>query len=118
MLDSNLSPQARCGLNPQGEIKMSSSVLYDFSAEWCGPCRTMKPTVDQFEATHKNVEVKRIDIDQDSDTPQKYGVRAVPTFVLVQGDQELTRVVGARSLSAFNAAIEPFLAVDSVLSGT
>ena len=72
---------------PQG------SALLEFSAEWCGPCRAMKPVVQELE--RRGIPIHSIDIDQDKTTASHFNVRAVPTFVVVGPDgKELARRVG------------------------
>ena len=70
-------------------------VLLDFHAEWCGPCRQMRPAVEALVA--KGYPVKSVDIDQSPDLASRYDVQAVPTFVVVDADgRELDRTSGAQ----------------------
>lgn len=78
-------------------------VLYDFHASWCGPCRTMRPEVDKL--ARKNYPIKSVDIDQSPDIAERFGVKAVPAFLVVdpQG-RVLARTQGvlpAPELAAF-----------------
>jgi len=73
----------------------SEPVLLDFHAEWCGPCRQMRPAVAQL--SRKGYPIKSIDIDQAPDLKHKYGVDAVPTFIVVGPDgRELGRTSGSQ----------------------
>ncbi len=79
-------------------------VLY-FSASWCVPCRQMKPIVEQLEAD-TGISFRKIDIDTDHITPEKYKVMSVPSFVLIDDDdQEISRAVGAQTGKELSAAL-------------
>jgi thiol-disulfide isomerase/thioredoxin len=70
-------------------------VLLDFHAEWCGPCRTMRPAIEQL--IRKGYPIKAIDIDQEPRLKQRYHVENVPTFIVVDGSgRELDRTSGAQ----------------------
>ncbi len=74
-------------------------VLLDFHAEWCGPCRQVRPAVEQL--IRKGYPVKSIDIDKDARVATRYGVDRVPTFVVIDADgRELDRSSGPQSASA------------------
>lgn len=75
--------------------------LMKFEADWCGPCQQVKPIVDQVMGDHTDLALEVVDIDQDANLPlvQQYGVRAVPTFVLRDGDQVLATATGAMTRS-------------------
>ena len=66
-------------------------ILY-FSAPWCGPCRMLGPTMD---SVANQVNFTKINVDEDTNTSVKYGIRNVPTLVLVdQSGKEINRLVG------------------------
>ncbi|OHB70189.1 MAG: hypothetical protein A2V70_08845 [Planctomycetes bacterium RBG_13_63_9] len=73
------------------------TVLYDFSADWCGPCRAMSPTVQALAA--KGYPVRQVNIDEHPELAAKYRVRSIPCFVMVVGGKEVDRVVGGTTLS-------------------
>jgi thiol-disulfide isomerase/thioredoxin len=82
--------------SPDGSAKRP--VLLDFSAEWCGPCRTMRPAIEQL--IRKGYPVKAIDIDQEPELKQRYHVESVPTFIVVDGSgRELDRTSGAQPVA-------------------
>jgi thioredoxin 1 len=66
-----------------------------FSATWCGPCKAFKPVMN--EVAGEGYIVEFIDIDNRSDIATKYGIRSVPTVVIEQGGQEVSRFTGALS---------------------
>ena len=66
--------------------------LLEFSATWCGPCRSMQPTVERL--TRDGYSVKQIDVDQRPDLAKQYRISGLPTFVMVAGGREVDRIVG------------------------
>jgi len=73
------------------------TVLYDFYADWCGPCRAMTPTVEAL--AQQGHPVRKVNIDQDPQLAAKYGVQSIPCFVMVVDGREVDRVVGGTSFS-------------------
>jgi len=72
------------------------TVLLDFHADWCGPCRSMNPTVEQLEA--KGYPVRRMNVDQYRDLAQRFGIKSIPCFVMIVDGKEVGRVVGPTSI--------------------
>src|ERR1043165_1158141 len=82
-----------------GPVDTSTNMvtLYDFTAKWCGPCRTMKPVLDALAKEYAGrVQVVEVDVDEDQLTTQQFDVRAMPTYVLVRDGREVGRFVGSR----------------------
>jgi thioredoxin 1 len=71
-------------------------VLVDFWAEWCGPCRMIGPALEEIsEALGEKVTIAKINIDENPETPGRYGVRGIPTMLLFKGGQPVAQKVGA-----------------------
>ena len=68
--------------------------LFYFSAEWCQPCKALGPTMDRVS---EQIQINKINIDYEADIVQKYGVRNIPTIILVENGQEVRRFTGNRS---------------------
>lgn len=73
------------------------AILYDFQAEWCGPCKKMDPLVQSL--INRGYPIKQIDVDANRSLAARYGVNGIPCFVLVVNGQEVDRVVGMVPLS-------------------
>src|SRR5215472_16479132 len=81
-------------------------VLVDFWATWCAPCRAIAPAVEELATQFKGkVKVAKINIDDNQDTPQQYGVRSIPTLLLFKGGRVVEQIVGAVPKSKLEAAL-------------
>jgi thioredoxin 1 len=76
-------------------LKAEKFVLLDFWAEWCGPCKMLAPILDEIsKEIGDDVQVAKIDIDSNPDTPSKYGVRGIPTLMLFKDGKVVDSKVG------------------------
>jgi thioredoxin 1 len=81
-------------------IDSSVPVLVDFWAEWCGPCKQIAPALDEIAAEMAGkVKVVKVNIDENPNAPQQYGVRAIPTLLMFKGGKVVGQQVGAASKS-------------------
>ena len=76
-------------------LKSDKKVLVDFSATWCGPCKMMAPVVSEISDEHDDVKVCNVDIDESPEVAAKYGVMAVPTFIVFENGAEGNKDIGA-----------------------
>ena len=72
-------------------------VLVDFWAEWCGPCRTLGPTLESLAADYEDrLTVAKVNIDQNPELAQRFGVRSIPTMIVFKDGQPAEATVGAQ----------------------
>ncbi len=89
-------------------------VLVDFWAEWCGPCRMIAPTVEAVAEEYEGkAGVYKMNVDENMNVPQRYGVRGIPTLIVFQGGEEKERIVGAVSKEAIAQALDKYTSSES-----
>ncbi len=77
-------------------LKSEIPVIVDFWAEWCGPCKQIGPSLEEISVEMADkVTVAKVNVDENPATPQKYGVRGIPTLILFKGGQVAATKVGA-----------------------
>ena len=85
-------------------------VLVDFWAEWCGPCRMIAPSVEAVAEEYQGkANVYKMNVDENMNVPQQYGIRGIPTLIVFKGGQEQERIVGAVTREAIAKVVDKYL---------
>ena len=82
------------------------TVLIDFYADWCGPCRMVAPIVEEIAKENASVVVGKINVDDDPELAQAYGVMSIPTLIVLKGGKEVARSTGARPKAQIQAMLD------------
>jgi len=97
--------------NFDDEIKNSQlSILIDFWAEWCGPCKQIGPILEEIGEEKKDkLKIFKLNVDQNPETPNKYGIRGIPTLMIFKEGKLIDTKVGSLPKSVLRDWIDSFL---------
>jgi thioredoxin 1 len=91
-------------------LNAESAVLLSFGASWCGPCKTLYPTLERIgEKLGSTLKIGKVDVEAAPETKDKYSVRAIPSMVLVKNGEELKKITGTTKENDIIAALRPHL---------
>lgn len=89
------------------DVKNSEkTVLLDFYADWCGPCRMVSPIVDEIAEENPDILVGKINVDEQQELAAAFGVMSIPTLVVLRNGEVVTKSTGAKPKAAIMAMIE------------
>jgi thiol-disulfide isomerase/thioredoxin len=82
------------------------TVIKHYTAEWCGPCKTLKPIINEIVSKHPGVQYQMIDVDSNRDAANSAGIRSVPVVIIEKNGIESNRFVGVQSAAIYENAIK------------
>jgi thioredoxin 1 len=84
--------------------------IVDFWAEWCGPCKMVHPVVEELANDYKGkIKVAQMDVDQNRQTPARFGIRNIPTLILFKGGEVAQMIIGAQPKSYIESELKKIL---------
>jgi len=95
-------------VNIEDVLTKNEVTVLQFSAPWCGPCRTLGPIVDSLSLDEKNkdVTIGKINVDENNASAGKYGVRSIPTIIFLKGGVVIDKVIGVNTKEALQEKID------------
>ncbi|KAI4442712.1 MAG: thioredoxin [Ruminococcus sp.] len=84
----------------QEVLQSDKPVLVDFYADWCGPCKMMAPVIEEIAEEADDIKVGKLNIDNEMEIAQKYGVMSIPTLIVFKNGEEVKRDLGAKPKKA------------------
>ena len=90
-------------------LKETKTVLLDFWASWCGPCRMVSPIIDEIANERSDISVGKVNVDEQPELAAKFGVMSIPTLIVFKNGEEIDRSVGALPKARLQALLEKHL---------
>ena len=91
-------------------VQADLPVLIDFWAVWCGPCKAIAPTIEEIAGDYAGkVKVGKLDVDQNQNTAMQYGVRSIPTLLIMKNGEVVSQIIGAVPKENITKALDEIL---------
>lgn len=90
-------------------LKNKKFVIVDFFANWCGPCKMLMPVLEEIDQEYDQVDIVKVNIDQDEELAKKFGVLSIPTLIFFSNGEEVEKTIGYRQKSQIEEIIKRFI---------
>ena len=90
-------------------INNEKSVLVDFWAEWCGPCKMVAPILEEIASENDSIVIAKLNVDENPQTAADYGITSIPTMNVYSGGQVVKTIIGAKPKAALLADLAEYL---------
>lgn len=88
-------------------MQSDKPVLIDFWAAWCGPCRMLAPTIEKLHENYSNKAViGKVNVDEENELAARFGVRSIPTVVLIKNGKVVEQAIGVRPYESFTQMLD------------
>lgn len=87
-------------------VKKDGLCLVDFWANWCGPCKTLAPVIEQYVGENKDITVLKVDVDEEEALARRFGIMSIPTLILFKDGSEVAKDVGYKNIQQLNMFVE------------
>jgi len=90
----------------KGFLNNDGISILQFSAPWCGPCRVIGPIIDELASTNEDIQVGKVNIDENGNTAAAYGIRSIPTIIFFKDGEKVKQVSGVLPLAELEKIVK------------